>query len=59
VHFRRPLFWRAAAFALLLLPASSLFAQTTVLDFENLPQAPLIAQYSSQGVTFNGAAIRN
>jgi hypothetical protein len=44
--------------ALLFLASSCCFAQNTVLDFENLPQAPLIAQFSSKGVTFNGQAIR-
>src|SRR5947209_2563622 len=34
-------------------------AQNVVLDFENLPQAPVIAQYASKGVTFNGQMLRD
>jgi hypothetical protein len=47
-----------AAAALFFLPLCC-FAQVTVLNFENLSPAPLIAQYSNKGVTFNGQAIRN
>jgi hypothetical protein len=53
---RGPIRW--PLLALLFLVSSCCFAQNTVLDFENLAPAPLIAQYSSQGVTFNGQAIR-
>lgn len=56
--FPRSLFLGVAALTLLLLPSSS-FAQNTVLNFENIPQAPLIAQYSNKGVTFNGQLIRD
>lgn len=56
-HMLKSLFPRIAAALLLLLP-SPCFAQNTVLDFENLAQAPLSIQYSGKGVTFNGQMIR-
>ncbi|HKV63439.1 MAG TPA: hypothetical protein VJO16_16125 [Candidatus Acidoferrum sp.] len=46
-----------AVIALLLPQLSS--AQNTVLNFENLPQAPLITQYANKGVTFNGHMLRD
>jgi hypothetical protein len=57
--FPRSLLLGVAALTLLLILPSSAFAQNTVLTFENIPQAPLIAQYSSKGVTFNGQLIRD
>lgn len=59
LSFPKSLFLRVTAPALFLLLPSLCFAQNTVLTFENLPPAPLIAQYSSKGVTFNGHVIRD
>src|SRR5438270_6994274 len=58
VSFGKPWSPWTATLAFLFLASCCSFAQNTVLDFENLPQAPLIAQYSGQGVTFNSQSIR-
>src|SRR5437016_1402446 len=54
---RKPILLTLGIAATLLPQLSS--AQNTVLNFENLPQAPLIAQYATKGVTFNGQMLRD